>query len=79
MNEVTTRLSVPDVSCASCQRAIAGAVAPLSGVRSVEVDVHGKVVAVEHDPHFPVGRIVRAIEEQGYTVGGHDGTPDAAA
>lgn len=76
---MTTRLAVPDVSCANCQRAIEGAVAPLAGVRSVEVDVRDKVVVVEHDPHTPLERIVQAIEEQGYTVAGPDETPNAAA
>ena len=36
-----TRLAVPDVSCAHCKQAIEGALAPLSGVQRVEVNVVG--------------------------------------
>lgn len=76
----TTRLAVPDVSCEQCERAIEGGLAPLEGVGRVEVDVRGKVVVVEHDPvAAPVGRIARAIEEQGYTVAGYDEPSGAAA
>lgn len=76
----TTRLAVPDVSCAHCEQAIEGALTPLDGVQRVEVDVVGKVVTVEHDPDAaPVASIARAIEQQGYTVAGHDDAPGAAA
>lgn len=76
----TTRLAIPDVSCAHCKQAIEGALAPLAGVERVEVDVTGKVVAVEHDAHVaPVASIAQAIEQQGYTVAGHDDLPGAAA
>lgn len=74
-----TRLAVPDVSCEHCERAIEGALTPLAGVRRVDVDVVGKVVAVEHDPRAtPVEHLAGAIEEQGYSVAGHDQTPGAA-
>ena len=75
-----TKLAVPDVSCAHCAQAIEGALAPLAGVERVDVDVTGKVVAVEHDPNVaPVASIAHAIEQQGYTVAGHDDLPGAAA
>lgn len=74
-------LAVPDMSCAHCQQVIEGALAPLVGVRRVEVDVVGKVVAVEHDPRSaPAESIARAIEQQGYAVAAHDeSSPGAAA
>jgi len=76
----TTRLAVPDVSCAQCEQAIEDALARLAGVQRVDVDLVGKVVAVEHDPDWaPVERLVRGIEERGYTVAGHDEPPVAAA
>lgn len=75
-----TRFAVPDVSCEQCERAIESALSPLAGVQRVEVDVRGKVVAVEHDPtRAPVRRLAEAIEEQGYVVAGHDEAPGAAA
>jgi copper chaperone len=63
-----TRLAVPDISCESCKRAIDGAVGSLAGVESVEVDVAGRVVDVVHDPALEPGRIVIAVEAQGYEV-----------
>lgn len=67
-----TRLAVPDVSRAHCERAILGALASLTGVELATVDVGGRAVAVKHDPQTaPVESIARAIEEQGYTVTGH--------
>lgn len=76
----TTTLAVPDVSCTHCERAIEGALSPLAGVQRVGVAVRGRVVTVEHDPQTaPVEQIARAIEEQGYTVAGHDDPPGAAA
>ena len=77
---MTTTLAVPDISCAQCEQAIEGAVTSLAGVQRVNVDVVGKVVAVEHDPQIaPVERLARAIEQQGYTVVGYDDTPKTAA
>ena len=63
-----TRFAVPEISCESCKTAIDAAVRPLAGVESVEVDVAGRVVDVVHDPGVDVGRIVAAVEAQGYEV-----------
>ena len=46
----TTVLSVPDISCEHCQRAITGALSPVAGVESVNVDIPMKKVTVQYDP-----------------------------
>jgi len=63
-----TRFAVPDISCETCGTAIDAAVRPLAGVAAVEVGVAGRVVDVVHDPALDAGRIVAAVEAQGYEV-----------
>ncbi len=65
----TKTLSVPDISCDHCKMSIEGAVAPLDGVRRVEVQVPERTVEVEYDgTDATFAAIVTAIEEQGYEV-----------
>jgi copper chaperone len=63
-----TRFAVPDISCESCKTAIESAVRPLAGVEAVDVDIAGRIVDVVHDPALDSGRMVAAIEDQGYEV-----------
>jgi copper chaperone CopZ len=42
-------LTVPDISCAHCERAVTNALEPLDGVLSVQVDVPGHLVSVEFE------------------------------
>lgn len=68
----STRLTVPDISCAHCKESIEGAVSNLPGVRSVEVEIEPKAVNLEYDEaEIDLGRIVTAIEEVGYDVPDH--------
>jgi copper chaperone len=64
----STTLSVPEIHCGHCKSAIEGAVCPLDGVQSVEVDVDGRLVRVEHDDAVTVRALVDVIEDQGYDV-----------
>lgn len=64
----STTLSVPEIHCGHCKQAIEGAVGPLDGVRTVEVDVDARSVRVEHDDAVAVRALVDAIEDQGYDV-----------
>jgi len=64
----STTLSVPEIHCGHCKQAIEGAVGPLDGVQTVEVDVDAHSVRVEHDDAVTVRALVDAIEDQGYDV-----------
>ncbi len=75
-----TRLAVPDTTCAHCEQAIEEALLQLDGVDGVTVDIAGKVVDVDHDGRaVSTESIAHAVEEQGYTVAGHDETRGDAA
>jgi len=45
-----TTLTAPDISCAHCKSTIESGMAKVSGVRSVEVDVDTRSVALDYDP-----------------------------
>jgi len=65
----TMTISVPEIHCDHCQHSIEGALAPLPGVASARVDVEARTVTVEIDELLTDrGRLVAAIEDQGYGV-----------
>ena len=65
----TITLSVPDISCAHCKTSIEGAVSPLAGVDSAEVEIDARTVEVKYDEFaVELDAIIAAIDEQGYEV-----------
>lgn len=65
---MTTRTySVPGVSCEHCRAAIEAEVSGVEGIRSVEVDLDRKTVAVAADP-LDEAAVLAAIAEAGYEV-----------
>lgn len=56
--------SVPDMSCAHCEKTIRASLAALPGIEKVDVDLAAKKVAVEGkaDP----ASIVAALDDAGY-------------
>jgi copper chaperone CopZ len=63
-----TRLAAPDINCDGCKTAIEAALAPVPGVRAVEVDVSGRVVDVLHAPTIDADALARTMEDNGYQV-----------
>jgi len=65
----TMTISVPEIHCDHCKHSIEGALAPLPGVASARVDIEARMVTVEVDETLTDrGRLVAAIEDQGYDV-----------
>jgi copper chaperone len=65
----TMTISVPEIHCDHCKHSIEGALAPLPGVALARVDVEARTVTVEVDETLTDrGRLVAAIEDQGYDV-----------
>jgi copper chaperone len=65
----TMTIGVPEIHCDHCKHSIEGALAPLPGVASARVDVEARTVTVEVDESLTDrGRLVAAIEDQGYDV-----------
>lgn len=63
----TISYSVPGVSCAHCQAAIAKEVGAVSGVAAVDVDLESKTVTVTGEA-LDEHALVAAIDAAGYDV-----------
>jgi copper chaperone len=63
MVEIT--YSVPDMSCAHCERAVSGELEAVTGVDGVEVDLKTKLVTVRGE-RLDDAALRAAIEEAGY-------------
>jgi copper chaperone len=59
---------VPDVSCQHCINAITEEVGRIPGVARVDVDLHAKLVTVEHDGSVGDAQLRAGIEEAGYEI-----------
>jgi copper chaperone len=65
----TMTIIVPEIHCDHCKHAIEGALVALPGVAAARVDIDARTVTVEVDELVTDrGRLVAAIEEQGYDV-----------
>ena len=65
----TTVLNVPDISCEHCQRTITNALAPVAGIRAVDVDIPAKQVQIDYDDaEVDVEQMKEILEEEDYPV-----------
>jgi copper chaperone len=65
----TTVLNVPDISCEHCERTITGALTPVQGVRTVNVDIPGRQVRVDYDESVvDVNKMKEVLQEEDYPV-----------
>ena len=65
----TIILSVPDISCEHCERAITGALTPVEGVQRVAADIPAKQVRVEYDESkFDLDQMKAVLQEEEYPV-----------
>ena len=62
-------LTVPDISCEHCQRAIEGALGKEAGVVAVRVDVPTKQVFLDYDPAtISLDAVAAILDDEGYVV-----------
>lgn len=62
-------LSVPDVSCDHCVKAINGALSVLPGVKTVSTDIPTKRVYLRYDAsQLSMEQIETTLDDVGYTV-----------
>lgn len=65
----TTILTVPDISCDHCVRAVTEALSPIDGVQQVSVDIPTKQVTVEYDASLvSVDKMQDVLAEEDYPV-----------
>jgi copper chaperone len=70
----TTVLTVPDISCEHCERAVKNALEPLTGVSSVEVNIPEHLVRVNFDEsQVGIDAMRDALAEEEYPVSAIDG------
>ena len=64
-----TVLSVPDISCEHCVKAINGALSGLPGIETVSTDIPTKTVHLRYDPgKISLERVEAVLDDVGYTV-----------
>ena len=62
-------LSVPDISCEHCVKAVNGALGVLPGVETVSTDIPTKSVHVRYDAsQLSMEQIETTLDDVGYTV-----------
>ncbi len=64
-----TVLSVPDISCEHCVRAINGALKDLPGIEKVDTDIPTKTVHLRYDPtKISLDKVEAVLDDVGYVV-----------
>jgi copper chaperone len=62
-------LSVPDISCDHCVKAINSSLTALNGVENIRIDIETKTVRLRYHPNqVTLHRIEKTLDESGYTV-----------
>ncbi len=62
----TTLISVPDMMCAHCEKAIRAALSQLEGVTEVAVDLGAKTVTVTHAEPLSADALLAAIAAEDF-------------
>jgi Cu+-exporting ATPase len=70
MSDKTSDFFVEGMTCQACVRRVQRAIEGLGGVRSVQVDLAGGRVIVEHDEACEPDGVAQAIRRSGYQIAG---------
>ena len=63
---IKTQMTVPDMMCAHCEKAIRGALAALPGVTGIDVDLKIKKVTVSHDPSVTEQTLLQTVAAEDF-------------
>ena len=62
-------LTVPAIDCEHCEYTVMGALGPLAGVKTVKVDIEGKLVNLEFDEGLlSLDKVKTILAEEDYPV-----------
>ena len=64
----TTRIHVDGMTCQNCVRHVTEAIAGVSGVSSVSVDLDSATATVDADGNLDLAAVTAAVEDAGYVV-----------
>ena len=64
----TTRIHVDGMTCQNCVRHVTEAIAGVSGVSSVSVDLDSATATVDTDGALDLAAVTAAVEDAGYAV-----------
>ena len=62
-------LTVPAIDCEHCEYTVMGALGPLNGVKTVKVDIEGKLVNLEFDEGLvSLDKVKQVLAQEDYPV-----------
>ena len=65
---MTTKFSVPEISCDHCKSTIVDTLSTLDDIELVEVNIEAKDVTLKSSEEIDLDLVKSLLDEQGYTV-----------
>ncbi len=65
---MTTKFSVPEISCDHCKSTIIKTLSTVDGIELVEVNIEAKDVTLKSSEEINLDLVKSLLDEQGYTV-----------
>ncbi len=65
---MTTKFSVPEISCDHCKSTIIKTLSTVDDIELVEVNIEAKDVTLKSSEEIDLGLVKSLLDEQGYTV-----------
>jgi copper chaperone CopZ len=65
---MTTKFSVPEISCDHCKSTIINTLSTVDGIELVEVNIEAKDVTLKSSEEIDLDLVKSLLDKQGYTV-----------
>jgi copper chaperone len=65
---MTTKFSVPEISCDHCKSTIINTLSTVDGIELVEVNIEAKDVTLKSSEEIDLDLVKSLLDEQGYTI-----------